>query len=77
MRYRNYLDIDTKAYFLTTPKGSIIVSGAASCEKNNLILIKIYLLFQDRLSDQDQYDSEITSEESSWALWYSNQRLKE
>ena len=77
MRFRKYSDINTKVYLLTTPSGYIIVSGAASREKNNLIPIKIYLLFQDRLSDQDQYDSEVISEETFWALWYSNQHLNE
>lgn len=77
MRFRKYSDINSKACLLTTPSGSIIVSGAASREKNNLIPIKIYLLFQDRLSDQDQYDSEVISEETSWALWYSHQYLNE
>lgn len=77
MRFRKYSDIDTKAYLLTTPNGNIIVLGAASQEKNNLIPIQIYLLFQDRLPDQDQYDSEVISEETSWALWYSNQHLNE
>lgn len=64
MRFRKYSDIDTKAYLLTTPNGNIIVSGAASWEKNNQIPIKIYRLFQERLSDQDQYDSEVISEET-------------
>lgn len=65
MGYTKYSDVNTKDYLLTTPSGNIIVSGTASQEKNNLIPIKIYLLFQDRLSDQDQYDSEVTSEKTS------------
>lgn len=77
MRFRKYSDINTKAYLLTTPRGIIIVPGAASQEKNNLIPMKVYQLFQDRLSDQEQYDSEVISEETSWALQYSNQHRTE
>jgi len=65
MRFRKYPEINTKVYLLTTPNGNITVSGTASREKKNLIPIKIYLLFQDRLSDQDLYDSEVISEETS------------
>lgn len=66
MKFRKYSAINTKAYLITTPSGIIIVSGASSQEKNNLIAMKIYQLFQDRLSDQEQYDSEVISEETSW-----------
>lgn len=66
MRFRKHSAINTKAYLLTTPGG--IISGAASQEKNNPIAMKIYQLFQDRLSDQEQYDSEVISKETSWVL---------
>lgn len=68
MRFRKYSATNTKAYLLTSPGGIIIVSGAVSQEKNYLIAMKIYKLFQDRLSDQEQYDSEVISEETSWVL---------
>lgn len=62
MRFRKYSGIDPKAYLLSNPSGNIILLGTDSQEKNNLIPVKTFLLFQDRLSDQDQYDSEVTSE---------------
>lgn len=69
MRFRKQSDINTKAYLLTTPSGNIIVLGAASWKKNNLITIKMHLFAVSRqIIRQDQYDSEVTSEETSWAL---------
>lgn len=65
MRFRKYSDIDTKAYPLIVPNGNITVSREVSQEKNHLTPMKVYLLFEDRLSEQDQSDSKVTLEYGS------------
>lgn len=62
MRFRKYSDINSKAYLLSNPSGNIILLGTDSQEKNNPIPVETFLLFQERLSDWDHYDSEVTSE---------------